>query len=124
MRSRSGRPRSIPAVVVTLVLVMLVGVGWVAWTFGGIDPGAIPARLRIYGRTYRAAERPIDLTTADVAVRCFAIPCAGVLEPALGYWPLVLPWDQPSMPGGQTLMSVYLRIAPDRYREYGIVGGP
>jgi hypothetical protein len=124
MRSGSGRPRWVPVIAVTLVLVVLMGVGYVAWTFGGIDPGAIPSRLHIYGRTYRAAQSGVDLTASGVASDCPLTPCPGVLEPVLGYWPLVLPWDRPSMPGEWTLMRVYLRIAPDRYRAYGIVGGP
>jgi hypothetical protein len=124
MRVRSGRSRWITAIAVTLVLFVLVSVGYAAWTFGGLDPGAIPARLRIYGRTYRAPEGAADLTASGVAELCPPTRCLGVLEPALGYWPLVLPWDHPPIPREQTLMQVYLHIAPDRYRAYGIVGGP
>jgi len=124
MRSHSGRPRWLPLVAVAIVLLVLVGVGYSAWTFGGIDPGTIPTRLRIYGRTYRAPESGADLRAATVAAQCSLPPCPGVLEPAFGYWPLVMPWDHPSMPGDMTLMRVYLRIAPDRYRAYGIVGRP
>jgi hypothetical protein len=122
MRSRSGRPRWIPVIAVSLVLVVVVGVGYAAWTFGGLDPGAIPTRLRVYGRTYRATEGA-DLTAAAVTARCPTSPCPGVLEPALGHWPLVMPWDHP-LGTGRTLMGVYLRIAPDRYRLYSLVGGP
>ncbi len=124
MRSRSGRPRWIPVLAVSLVLVVLVGVGYAAWTFGGLDPGAIPARLRIYGRTYRATEGAADMTAAEVAAGCPPSPCPGILEPGLGHWPLVMPWDQPSIPGEMTRMVVYVRIAPDRYRPYSLVGGP
>jgi hypothetical protein len=105
-----------------LVLVVLVAIGYAAWTFGGLDPRAIPARLRIYGRTYRATESA-DLTAAEVAAACPLSPCPGVLEPAIGHWPLVMPWDHPLGPGA-TLMGVYLRIAPDGYRLYSLVGGP
>jgi hypothetical protein len=79
---------------------------------------------RFHDRTYRAAESGGDLAASGVASDCLLAPCPGVLEPGLGCWPLVLRWDHPSMPGAWTLMRVYLRIAPDRYRAYGIVGGP
>jgi hypothetical protein len=105
------------------VLVVLVGTGYAVWTFGGLDPGAIPARLRIYGRTYRATAGA-DLTAAEVAVDCPPSPCPGILEPALGHWPLVMPWDHASIPGGMTRTVMYLRVAPDRYRLYSLVGGP
>jgi len=124
VRLRSGRPEWILVIAVSLVVAAVIGVGYAAWTFGGVDPGTIPSRLHIYGRTYRVAEHSVDLTAAGVAADCPLTPCPGVLEPALGHWPLVMPWEHPSMPGELTLMRVYLRIAPDRYRSYGIVGGP
>lgn len=81
-------------------------------------------RLRIYGRTYRAVPGAQDSTAAAVEARCTATPRPGVLEPVISFWSPVMPWDHPTMPGEKTLMGVCLDIAPDRYRAYGIVGGP
>jgi hypothetical protein len=108
------------ATTVGLIVVVL----YAAWTNGSLDPRSVPSRLVVDGRTYRAAEEGTDRTRAEIEARCPTRPCPAVLEPVIGAWPFVLPWDPPELPGELTPMRVYLGVGSDRYREYGLVGGP
>jgi hypothetical protein len=97
----------------------VVGVvgAWAYYTFGSFDPSAVPNRLRVFGRTYR--DHGDALVNGEIAHAARH----EVLEPTIGDWPVVLPWDRP-VDGAGTPTIVWLRVGPDRYAAFALSGGP
>ena len=64
------------AVAAVLVVIALVSAiwEWSFYTFGSLDQSIMPSRLRVYGRTYRAAGGP-EVPSAG---------CRVTFEPAFG----------------------------------------
>jgi hypothetical protein len=100
-----------------LVVVVIVGVvgGWALYTFGSLDPSAVPSRLRLFGRVYRSSLGP-DATSAPVG--------GDVFRPVIGAWPLVMPWDRSIFGAGVTPTVVWLEVDDGRVRSYSLSGGP
>lgn len=98
-----------------LLGVVVLGAGWALYTFGSLDSSELPHRIRAFGGVYR---------TQGEVTGGLRHPQAVVLEPAIGMWPLVMPWDAPNVPAGTTPTVIWLRTGPGADVSYSLSGGP
>lgn len=107
--------RALAVIIGSLLVVALLGSGWALYTYGSLDPSVLPQRMHVFAGVYRT-QGEVEHGLRD--------PRTVVLEPGIGQWPLVMPWDRPDMPAGATPTVVWLRTGSDAYVAYELSGGP
>gem|GEM_PF-6455350 len=107
--------RPLVVVILSIAVVACVAGAWALYTFGSLDPSAVPTRFRVFGGVCHLQDDRGPTT-------CEGRRPGSVLEPAMGTWPMVMPWDSAPTEGDATPTRIWLRVGPDGCREYVLSG--